>query len=490
MSTTSSPAIVSNTINTGYTSVWASLYDTDMLVPQIWGEIVKLYGPGIGLLEFLYMAGSIVPIAGPTKKLFEELSLVRTVTSEGASGAVAAGVAWTLHLSTADFSGTTDNAYLGKNDIVVVPAKYVTKNGVKVTKPSLWQVTPTGIDAADTTAKSYTLYGLDILDRINVTIPTGTKLMVTGGAYANGVQGGSPKSSGWQTRTFVCSTRRQNWMITGSQQSNQRYYETLRGGGSGVFTKATMEADFLLSKYINDDLMLGQLLTATALNQLDRDSNSIKPTNTLGLLGHMVDGSMKQYYTTSYQYSDFDDVKPLLLSQGITGRNVNFFMGSELYKQLENSGLDFKKEFAGGTTLGAIGEIDASLKFVHKNGVQTTFKELPSFSDPTAYGATSFDDFFTGMGFIVPDVDVTVRGSMEDPSSFKMKNLALGYKNYNGENRTRINKILPGVANVGQGTGNIAVDNYDDVRGELLSEYMLIVLKRNQMILVQNDSIL
>jgi hypothetical protein len=57
MSTTSSPAIVSNTINTGYTSVWASLYDTDMLVPQIWGEIVKLYGPGIGLLEFLYMAG-------------------------------------------------------------------------------------------------------------------------------------------------------------------------------------------------------------------------------------------------------------------------------------------------------------------------------------------------------------------------------------------------------------------------------------------------
>lgn len=488
MSTTSSPAVLSNTLNTGYNSVWASLYDTDMQVPQIWGEIVKLYGPGIGLLEFLYMAGSIVPIAGPTKKLFEELSLVKTVATEGASGAVAAGAAWTLHLALAEFGGTTDNSYLSKNDIIVVPAKYVTKNSVKVTKPSLWQVT--AVDATDTTGKSYTLYGLDVLDRINVTIPTATKLMVTGGAYANGVAGGTPKSAGWQTRSFYCSTRRQGWSLTGSQQSNQRYYNTLRGGGNGIFTKASMECDFLLSKYINDDLMLGQLLTATSITMNDRDSNAITPTNTLGLLGHMVAGSMKQYYTTSYQYSDFDDIKPLLLSQGITGRNVNFFMGSELYKQLENSGLDFKKEFAGGTKLGEIGEIDASLKFVHKNGVQTTFKELPSLSDPTSYGADSFDDFFKGLGFIIPDLDVTVRGSMEEPSAFKMKNLALGYKSFAGENRTRINKVLPGIANVGQGTGDIAVSDYDDLRGEMLSEYMLIFLKRNQSILVQNDNIL
>jgi hypothetical protein len=488
MSTTSTPAVLSNTLNTGYNSVWASLYDTEMLVPQIWGDIVKLYGPGIGLLEFLYMAGNIVPIAGTSKKLFEELSLVKTVETVGASGAVAAGAAWTLHLAAAEFGGTTDNSYLSKNDIVVVPAKYVTKSAVKVTKPSLWQVT--AVDSTDTTGKSYTLYGLDILDRINVTIPTATKLMVTGGAYANGVSGGTPKSAGWQTRTFVNSTRRQNWSLTGSQQSNQRYYNTLRGGGSGIFTKASMECDFLLSKYINDDLLLGQLVTATSITMTDRDSNSLVPTNTLGMLGHMVAGSMKQYYTSAYQYSDFDDVKPMLLSQGILGRNVNFFQGSDLYKQNENAGLDFKKEFAGGTKLGEIGEIDASLKFVHKNGVNFTFKELPSLSDPTAYGATAFDDFFTGLGFMIPDLDVTVKGSMEEPAAFKMKNLALGYKNAQGENRTRINKVIPGIANVGQGTGDLAVDGYDDLRGEMLSEYCLIFLKRNQSILIQNDNVL
>jgi hypothetical protein len=488
MSTTSSPTLYSNTLNTGYNSVWASLYDTDMQVPQIWGEIVKLYGPGIGLLEFIYMTGSIVPVAGPTKKLFEEGSFVKTVTTYGASGAVAAGAAWSLHLAASEF-GTTTNTYLSTNDIVVVPAYYCTKSGVKLTRPSLWQVTAQ--DTNTSTSRTYTLYALDILDRINVTIPTATPLMVTGGAYANGTQSGSPKSAGFQTRLFYTSTRKTDWKMTGSQQSNERYYEKLRGGGTGIFTKASMEADFLLSKYINDDLMLGELVTATAITQTDRDSNSLVPTNTLGLLGHMVAGAMKQYYTTSYQYSDFDDLKPLLISQGIVNRNVNFFVGSDLYKQIENAGLDFLKEFAGGTQLmKSYDELNVAFKVVNKNGVYTTIKELPSLSDPTSFGASSFSSFFTGLGFIVPDVDVTVKGDMEAPAAFKMKNLALGYKNYNGENRTRINKVIPGVANVGAGGGDVAVDSYDDVRGTMLSEYMLIALKRNQMILVQSDSIL
>jgi hypothetical protein len=339
--------------------------------------------------------------------------------------------------------------------------------------------------------KSYTLYGKNILDRINVTIPTATKLMVTGGNYPNGVQSGKPKSAGFYTRYFYTSTKKADWAMTGSQQSNERYYEKLRGGGTGIFTKASMEADFLLSKYINDELFIGQSLTATALNQSDRDSNSIAPTGTVGLLQHLVDGGMKQYYTSAYGYTDFDDLKPLLISQGIANRNVTFFCGSELYKQIENAGLDFLKEFAGGTRLmKEWTELNVAFRTINKNGVYTTIKELPSLSDPTAYGATAFDDFFTGLGFIVPDVEVTIRGDIEDAATFKMKNLALGYKNYNGENRTRINKVIPGVANVGAGGGDISVDTFDDVRGTMLSEFMLIVLKRNQMILVQNDDVL
>jgi hypothetical protein len=489
MSTISKVAVASNTLNTPYNSVWASLYDTDMQVPQIWGEIVKRYGPGIGLLEFLYMTGSIVPIAGPSKKLIEEGSFVKTVELFSPITVVGEGVDAHLHLAAAEFGTTTDNAYLALNDIVVIPAKYIEISTVKATKPEFYQVVT--VSANDTTAKTYTIRPLNVHSEIAVEVPTATKLMVTGGNYANGTQSGSPKSAGWYFRHFYTSTKKADWEMTGSQQSNERYYNTLRGGGTGVFTKASIEADFLLSKYINDEIFLGGGVSNTALVGTDRNSNSIAVTGTVGLLQHLVDGGMKQYYTSAYGYTDFDEIKPLLISQGIANRNVTFFCGSELYKQIENAGLDFLKEFAGGTQLMKTwNELNVAFRTINKNGVYSTIKELPSLSDPTAYGADAFDDYFKGLGMIVPEVDVTIRGGIEDAATFKMKNLALGYKNFAGENRTRINKVLPGMASVGAGNDSIAIDTFDDVRGSMLSEFMLIVLKRNQMVLVQDDTVL
>jgi hypothetical protein len=205
----------------------------------------------------------------------------------------------------------------------------------------------------------------------------------------------------------------------------------------------------------------------------------------------MVDAAMKQYYTLAYSAPDFDDIKDLLNSQGVVKRDVSFLCGSLLLKQIENAGLEFIKEFSGGTDLTrTLNGWGVDFRQILKNGINFTLKEIPSFSDPTAYGATVFEDYFTGLGFIIPDVDVTVRGSMEEPASFKLKNLSLGYKNYNGENRTRILKFLPGMANVGQSPTDIAIDTFDDMRFSMLSEFMVIMLARNQNILVQNDIVL
>ena len=46
------------------------------------------------------------------------------------------------------------------------------------------------------------------------------------------------------------------------------------------------------------------------------------------------------------------------------------------------------------------------------------------------------------------------------------------------------------MANPAGASSDYARDTYDDVAGSMLSEYMLIFLKRNQAILVQNDNIL
>jgi hypothetical protein len=487
MSTISKGTITSNTAQTAYNSEWASLYDTHMQVPQIWGAIVKRYGKGIGILEFLYMTGAIVPLAGPTKKVFEEGSLVKTVELASNSGLILEGAQGHIHLADDEFVDNY-NAYLSVNDQLVIPAKYIEISGVKATKPEIYQVT--SITKAVKSLQEYIIDPLNIHAEIAVTIPAGTKLMVTGGNYANGSDSGKPKSSGFYTRLFYTSTKKADWKMTGSQQSNQRYYEQLRGGGTGIFTKATMEADFLLSKYINDELFIGGGVSNT-LTQHDSDSNDVTITGTVGLLQHMVDRAMKQYYTSAYQYTDFDDIKDLLISQGVVNRDVTMFCGSLLYRQIENAGLDFLKEFAGGTQLmKSWNELNVNFKAINKNGVFTTIKELPSLSDPTAYGADAFDDYFKGLGMIIPDTDVTVRGSQEEPATFKIKNLALGYKTANGENRTRVNKVLPGMASVGAGGGDIAVTTYDEVKGSMLSEFALIANGINQYILVQNDNVL
>jgi hypothetical protein len=373
------------------------------------------------------------------------------------------------------------------NDKFVIPAEYVSDGGVACTKPELYQVTNVGVGVG--AAKVFTCTPDKVTVTLSTAIPASTALMVTGGNYANGVASGLPKSSGWYSRHFHTSTKKADWRMTGSIQSNERYYEKLRGGGDGMFTKATAEADFLLSKAINDEIILGGGIT-NVLTQVDRDNNAVQATGTVGVLQHMVDAAMKQYYTLAYSAPDFDDIKDLLNSQGVTNRIVAFLVGSLLLKQIENAGLEFVKEFSGGTDLTSGNAWGVDFRTIHKNGITFNLKEIPSFSDPTAYGAAAFEDYFTGLGFIIPDVDVTVRGSMEEPASFKLKNLSLGYKNYNGENRTRVVKILQGAASVGSASGDSARDSFDDVAGTMLSEFMVLFTRRNQCILVQNDVVL
>ena len=242
-------------------------------------------------------------------------------------------------------------------------------------------------------------------------------------------------------------------------------------------------------KTISDQMFIGTAVS-NDLTMENRDGDDIDITGTDGVLEHLKDRAMKQYYTSAYDKPCFEDIKPALQSQGVMTRNVTFFMGSELYRQIENAGLDFIKEFSGGSDfMKGLNEIGVAFKAVNFNGVYTTFKELPSLSDPVAYGADSFDDYFRALGFIIPDVDVTIRGSIDDPATSKIKNLTLGYKNYNGEDRTRVVKVLPSVGDFSSGT-NIAVDTWDDTRGEILSEFMVIFNKVSQCILVQDDRVL
>jgi len=483
MSTITPNAILSNAKQERYGAVWSSVYD--MLKPQVWQELIKYYGQGVGLAEFAHIMGATVNVAGPTKTVYEEGSIYKLVTlSANDIGVAAEGADITFGLAATEYDAN-DKCYLAENDIIVIPAYYLEEDSAKSVRPELYQVTD-----VPGTGFGEVITARPLKDNVAVVepVPAGTALMVTGGLYANEAAGGKPKSSGWYSRTFYCETVRTPWAQGGSTQSNQRYLEELQGGQSGIFSKNTAEADMRHTKTISDHMWIGTLVTNT-LTMENRDGDDIDVTGTEGVLQHLIDRAMPQYYTAAYDKPCFEDIKDALQSQGVLGRNVTFFYGSGLGRQTENLNLDFIKEFSGGTNfMSTMGEIDSTFKAVKYNGVYVGLKELTALSDPIAYGAAAFDDQFKSMGFILPDVDVNVRGSVDSLETYKLKNLTLGYKNYNGENRTRVVKLLPSVGAFN--AGNIAVDTWDDARGELLSEYMVIFNKVNQAILVQDDRVL
>lgn len=485
MSTITPNAILSNTKAQRYGAVWADVYD--MAKPDIWQELVQYYGKGVGFAEWAEAAGNTITFGSTSGTTYEEGSPYKLVEVDEIA-IVAEGVDITVVLADAEYDAN-GKAYLALHDSIVIPAEYLQKpTGTKALKPELYQVitvTPLGILNVDT---QYTCRPHLSTVHLHKAVPAGTKLMVTGGLFANEAAGGKPKSSGWYTRNFYNSTVRTSTAQGGSTQSIKRYYEDLKGGGTGIWTKNTAEASMRHTKTISDMILIGSGVTNTTLTMVNRDNDAIDVTGTVGVLQHMVDRAMPQYFTAAYDKPCFEDIKPALQSQGILDREVTFFYGSELGRQVENLGLDFNKEFSGAANyLKGLGSIDATLKDVTFNGVHVIFKEIPSFSDPIAYGADAFDDYFKAMGFIIPSVDVTSRLGTPDSSPVKMNNLTLGYKNYNGDNRTRRIMRLP---SVGDMDSNIAVDTWDDTRMEILSEFRLYFQKVNQTILVQDDRIL
>lgn len=483
MSTISNLGITSNTVQARYGSVWSSVYD--FLKPQVWQNLVKYYGSGVGLADFAHVNGATIKVAGPTLTAYEEGSQFKLVELGADIVAVGEGVDATATLAAGEYDAQ-NKCYLRVNDVVIIPAYYLEQDGSKSIRPEEYQVTQiVGVGAA----AQYTLHPHKDDVAIVANVPSGTKLMVTGGFYANESASGTPKASGWYTRTFTTSTIKEDGAIGGSTESNQRWTDDLNGGMKGVFSKQTAECDMRLMKTLSDQIWISGGVTNT-FTMNNRDSEAIQVTGSVGLLQHLLNNAMLQYFTAAYDRTCFEDIKPALESQGVQNANLNFFYGSELGRQLENCGLDFIKEFSGGTDfMKTMGSIDSSFKSVKFNGVNVNFSGLSVLNDPTSYGADSFDDYFRSMGILIPDVEVSVKKDPNSSEYFSLKNFTLGYKSYGKEDRTRIFRWLPGVNGLGV-AGDIAVDTYDDLRFTMLVEYMVIALKFNQCILVMDDRVL
>jgi hypothetical protein len=470
-----------------YDATWASLYSI-MDKPQVWRELIQRFGKGIGMLDFLHFTGQTKNVKGNSLTVFEEGAPHKPIKLGAAISTGSAGADISVKLDSTEYDNN-NNYYLAVGDNIIIPSAYQ-PTGVK--EPRHYRVMSSTGDAGDLTftCRPLTKAGTSITaSQISTEVPNGTQIAVVGGSYAPGSQGAVAKSKGWYSRTFYTDIRRRQFLVEGSIQSSERYFEQLIGGGKGMYSKASAEADMALTADINDALFLSELNdnTELVLSNSSSVSNAIRATE--GIWNHLDARGMEQTYTSSYTMDDFDLLKEYFRSQGVTTGDATFFVGSDLRKYIENSaGLDFLNEYSGGTDLTdgnmkKFREIGIGVGKIFKNGIRTLIFGLDSLDDPNKFGVDSL--WFKEAGFVIPQQDVTVSGNGTIDGSYKLRNLCLGYKNYNGENRTRIVQSVSGV----NGMGFAATSTYDEVKFELLSEFMLIANKVNQMVKVIPDTV-
>lgn len=469
MSTVKGGAINSGLAQGGYSTAWRLTVESPTLEPQTYGELVQLYGDNLRIWDFLMWAKRTHDVKGRTVTVLEE-------------GAI---------LDTIDLSVETATGLAGAN-ITVVSAKSTGRIGFTVHIPAKYTGYPVAvsykiINKTGTGPYTYTLTPLNSAYQITTAIPIGAKLAVGAPMYAPGEGQPASMKRSWYSHAHYTRIMKETLDIEGGQQALQEWAELAQArDGSTLLSRSLNETEFRLRVWMNDYLLMGQgnNNTLTGTNKAG-ETNAIPSDN--GLVHGMYASAMKQYYTGSYTKDNFDIIKYLLASQGVGAGTVNFLYGQELGTGIENMGLEFIREFSGGTDLYKnMAEVGFVMKAFTKNGIRNILCEIPEFSNPLAYGADGYN--FETMGMIFPDAKVTasmnymdgVGRAMSAAEKKPLNHVTIGYLNNNGENR----KLIVGDAAGVNGLGYKFTDQYDQSTWYMLTEQMNFLLALNQTILV------
>jgi len=485
--------VTSNTYGGSYNADWGSIYDIEF-DPQVWQEWYQAFGKGFLVFDWLQIPGQTTNVKARNLDAFTDQAIEKPVLLGAviATAGHVAGATRDMFIAAADYvdadGATTTTPYVRVGDSVYIDGQYTNKD-----VPTKWFVKTVGAYNSGTPLAS-TIFPYDATVAITSNVPTASYLMV--GPNNSGVGGGQPgpRRSGATSDTFYTAITAETAEIKGGVSAEKLYRNDLDKSGRNVlWTKAQVEAEFLHRAGMDKEIFLGQVNSNTGnITVSDRDSNSVAARGTKGLWNWVETDGMEQSYASSYDLAYFDQIKEYLRSQGVTDTQVAILAGSNLYKQIENTVLDFIKAYSGGSDLTmGYGAVGANVQEFKKNGITNQLCEVVSFDNANSYAV--LDDYFRNAALVIPKSLATVKKShdMEYDDAYgysagdkvKIPNVILGYLNNNGENRTRMIGPVAGV----NGFGYPFTDQYDDVRLFIKSEYMLIVNLANQMLKIVKE---
>lgn len=471
MSTEKGPAVRTGGLGGGgFTYGWRLLNEITEK-PQEYGELVQLYGDGLRTFDIMMWAKNYIDISTREQLVLEEGSFWDTLDTAAQVSTSAAGENITI----------TSLKGIGRVNfnVHIQPAYSGTKVAVSYNIQSKSYNAGTGI-------YTYTCKPLMDTFQIAVAIPASTPLIVGGYQGAAGSQQPEGLTQGFYSHTHTSRIIKETINFEGGQNAilerdalGQSQY------GSSLKARELVKAQLRANHQINDAILMGYPNT-NSLTQLNRGGDSNPVFGDYGLIPAMYNDAMKQYYTGSYTEDNFDTLKFLFASQGITGGSAMFLLGQELGLSIENSGLKFLKEYSGGSDLyDNLKGIGFGIKEVFKNNFKTYLTEVQEFNNPVTYAADGYN--FESLGMIFHDSKITATLNGINPGGMNaagkkvsLGHMTLGYLNHGGENRKMIVANRAGVNGMGIPTS----DDWDDSATYMLSEFMLLLLGLNRSILV------
>jgi hypothetical protein len=469
-----------------WTNLWQSLYSFEK-VPQVWKKIYKQYGHLFDVFDWIDLMGETIDIKGETLSIFEQYAYERLITiGTGGISTGAAGADITFTLDAADYDAQ-NNGPLNPGSAILIPGAYT----ADTSQDYLYRVMSEdgGTGAAKVyTAKPHNKAGTNFTAaRITTLVPAGTKLMIAGDSWGLGTDQPKGLTNGSFKRDFGTMLSKSTFDMAGGLLYQENYLDDvpLKGGkGVGRFNAASVQQEFDHNRKINYNLWLGQEADNTTFVMNDAFGNSVPIKAQRGFLQWLQKLALKKTYTDKFDISDFDDIKPLMISVGVSAQEMLFGMGDLLYSNLENTGYNFIKENSSATDImKKINEVGLDFQIFRKQNFQFILKEFGNLSNPNGMGATAYAERYRSMGFIVPmgENPVTIEGGGPNvDKKVKISSLMIGYPNHNGESRARVVGYLNGMT----GQNLPIVQSTDTVKGMMLSEYMFIVTGAQKMVLV------
>jgi len=450
-------SVVSAYYNGPYLSV-----NSAVVKPQVYKTMFQQYGPGLTLLQWVRSAEKVVDVPWSSYiTAIEQQSPLAAIKIGAAIATGDEGADITIVLHDDNYDANDYNP-VRLYDTILIPAEY---QPATVYTSRLYQVVTRATDANpyDTlTCRPFAADGTYVTDsQISTEVPTNSWLALGYTPYARGTGQPAGKTVGYTSRSHYPFLLKETDGIEGSVIATD-FYEAAELNGK-FLSKALAQAEFRFEKQKDMAFSIGEYNDNALLVMTSDFGGSNKIQSGKGVVTWADELAQKYTYDkdTGFVVSeDFDAIKIILESRGVTAPVIDWFVGSDLNTQVENSGLDFIREFSGGTNLKVGDTVGIMLSAFQKIGKTFNLVPVASFTNPADMGLLLSDNYvyeYPTLGIMIPQASVTMK-QFADKQNFTIPTLALGEVNYGGENRGNILARLKGPNGVFEGI-DVATDS-------------------------------